>query len=346
MRKGLHVEKRPMRVKSSRAMKRYVFFLTVFLSIVMGGSLTPSGVPCLVERFLHSAHAQTSEGDSSKKGIDSPPTEEPPMEGQRGGTMGGGMTGMGNEEMGRMMREVIPPKEIPFYRETTFHVVMTAVLVLLILWLIKRWGDRRWSTSKAPGPFVNEAVLVVDLCESTKLAVTRGDAFAMGITNKMKECVRDVSESLGAGFFENTGDGYLITFPTGVSAVSAAIKILKNADAYNRETPEKEKIELRVGINYGEMVLDEKGQRHGVAINKAFRIEGLSRDQQRLGDGLKPEGFPEKNRIFVSEEIIEEIKAVGEIQVRELGVFDLRGFTGLHRVYSVPWRDVAVDQKP
>ncbi len=132
----------------------------------------------------------------------------------------------------------------------------------------------------------------------------------------------------------------MITFPSGTSAVRAAVKMLQNADGYNREAPEKERIELRVGIGYGEMVLDEQGGRHGAAINKAFRIEGLKReDQERLGDGLSPEDFPEKNRIFLSEELKAEIDGVQEIQTQLVGVFNLKGFTGLHRIYHIPWED-------
>jgi class 3 adenylate cyclase len=262
--------------------------------------------------------------------------------------MGPGMVGEGMrtppEDMRKMMREVISPKEVPFYQEKTFLVTVTVAFILIIAWMIKRWGIRPWRALRRQGPFVNEAILVVDLCESTKVAVTQGDAFAMRIKNKMKECVREVSESFGAKFFESTGDGYLITFPRGIEAVRAAIKILQNADDYNRDTPEKEKIELRVGINYGEMILDEQGGRHGAAINKAFRIEGLKKEQQeRLGGGLKPEEFPEKNRILVSEEVKEEMSRAEGIQVQLAGVFNLKGFTALHRIYCIPWKDVATD---
>jgi len=137
---------------------------------------------------------------------------------------------------------------------------------------------------------------------------------------------------------------YTIEFPISHREHRAAVKILQNADGYNKDAPEKERIELRVGISYGELALDEQGERHGAAINKAFRIEGLKKeDQQSMGGGLEPEGFPEKNRILVSEEIKEEIRDVTEIPVHQVGVFDLKGFTGLHRIYYIPWRDVPSD---
>jgi class 3 adenylate cyclase len=82
----------------------------------------------------------------------------------------------------------------------------------------------------------------------------------------------EVSENFRATFFENTGDGYMIMFPMGANAVRATVKILQKSDEYYRVDPEKEKIELRVGVNYGELVLDEHGGRHGAAIKKVSRI--------------------------------------------------------------------------
>jgi class 3 adenylate cyclase len=218
--------------------------------------------------------------------------------------------------------------------------------MLLLFWIIKRGGFRSWGISKKQGTFIHEAILVVDLCESTKMAVTQGDVFAMRIKNKMKACVREVAQGFGATSLENIGDGYLVTFPTGADAVRAAVKILQNAEEYNKTVPEKEKIDLRIGLNYGEMVLDERGGRHGAALNKVFRIEGITKEQQQnLGEGIKPEEFLDKNRIFISEEIKEEIKDMGDIHAQLVGVFDLKGFTGLHRIYYIPWKESAFEKK-
>jgi class 3 adenylate cyclase len=309
----------------------------------MGASIFGEAVIFPVEGGWNNAYAQTPKGGSIETELNSRPEKNPPKKGassgrrMRGEAMGGTLT----EEMREGMKDLIHSKELPFYQEKTFLVMVTASLVLLLVWFIKQGGIRPWRVLKREGSFVQEAILVVDLCESTKLAVTQGDVFSMRIKKKMKACVREVSENFGATFFENTGDGYLIMFPTGTGAVRAAVKILQNADDYNKDAREKERIELRIGINYGELILDEHGGRHGAAINKVFRIEGLKKEQQQsLGDGLKPEDFMEKNRIFVSEEISEEIRHIKEIQVQPVGVFELKGFTGLHRIYYIPWEEV------
>ena len=324
--------------------EKFVFFpLFILFFLLEGITIFGEAGILQIEGDWNNAYAQTPKGESIETNMDSPPDKNPPQKGPgNGGRMRGAMMGgMTTEEMRESMKDLIPAQEVPFYQEKTFLVIVTATFVLLIAWFIKRGRMRLRKALRKQDSFINEAILVVDLCESTKLAVTRGDVFAMRIKNKMKACVREVSENFGSTFIENTGDGYMIMVPTGANAVRAAVKILQNADEYNRVAPEKEKIELRVGINYGELVLDEHGGRHGAAINKVFRIEGLKKEQrQNLGDGLKPEDFIEKNRIFVSEEISEEIRNIKEIQAQPVGVFELKGFTGLHRIYHIPWKEL------
>ena len=328
-------------------MKKPIFLSILFLFVLCG---TGSYLKARFSSFdlgLQLSYAQPSTTNSLRP--DSSSTSEggslaQDPNGETG--MGRGMGGMGPEGMREGMKDIFTPREVPFYQEKTFIIAITIAVMLLIFWVIKRKAIRPWGILKKQGTFIHEAILVVDLCESTKMAVTQGDVFAMRIKNKMKACVREVAQSFGATFLENIGDGYLVTFPTGADAVRAAVKILKNAEEYNQTVPEKEKIDLRIGLNYGEMVLDERGGRHGAALNKVFRIEGITKEQQQnLGEGLKPEEFLEKNRIFISEEIKEEIKDMSDIQAQLVGVFDLKGFTGLHRIYYVPWKGSAFEKQ-
>lgn len=246
--------------------------------------------------------------------------------------------------MHEMMRDYTNMEEVPFYQETIFLVLVSVGFVVLVAWLIRRHDFRLGGWLQSRDAFVTEAILVVDLCGSTKLAVTQGDVFAMRVKNNMKVRVREIADKLGANYFESTGDGYLITFPAAADAITAAIRVLQQAADHNKTASEKGRIELRIGINFGELILDEDGGRHGASINKAFRIEGLTKEQRRnLGDAQEHTGFVQKNRIFVSEEISEEVKGNHEIKIRPIGIFELKGFTGLHRVYCIPWNEFVHD---
>ena len=327
-------------------MKKFVSIPLSLFFLLGGISFLENMLFSPVEKHFTNVYALTSNGEFSQISTGVPSVANPSIQDQNSQkTMGEMMGGMksGNMErmMGENMKNAFPPKVMPFYKEKTFLVIITVALMLIVVWMIKRWGRRSWRVISKQNAFVNEAIFVVDLCGSTKLAVTQGDVFAMRIKNKMKACVHEVSEAFQARYFENTGDGYMITFPSAIDAVRAAVKILQKIEDYNKDIPQKEKIGLRIGIHYGELVFDEQGGRHGASINKAFRIEGLKKEQQQdMSDGLKPEEFPEKNRIFVSEEINEEIKDDPEILVKPVGIFDLKGFTGLHRTYYIPWKDL------
>jgi class 3 adenylate cyclase len=333
-------------MKGDSSMVRRVSYTLIFFLVLGGATLLWEASFFIFETGPRHSHAQSAEMGAPKtdKSLH-PEGESSTRDANKEKEMGGKMGGMTTKEMRESMKDIIPPKEVPFYQEKTFIVIVSVALILLVFWVIKRGGIRPWRFLKKQDSYINEAILVVDLCESTKMAVTQGDVFAMRIKNKMKDCVREVAQSFRVKFLENIGDGYLVTFPTGSDAVRAAMKILQNADDYNKKAPEKEKIELRIGINYGELVLDERGGRHGAAINKVFRIEGIKKEQmQDLGEGLKPEEFLEKNRIFVSEEMKEEIKDMKDIRSQLVGVFDLKGFTGLHRIYYIPWKELSLDQ--
>jgi hypothetical protein len=53
------------------------------------------------------------------------------------------------------------------------------------------------------------------------------------------------------------------------------------------------------------------------------------------GEGRLQE-IPDRNRIFLDEEAANE-PGLGEVALRQVGVCRLKGFTGFHRVYEIPW---------
>ncbi len=89
-----------------------------------------------------------------------------------GGPKEGSSTGDRGGMMRKMMEEFGAPKAVPFYQEKTFLAMVVAAFVILIAVVIKRWGLRPWRALKKPTAFLNEAILVVDLCESTRAPET------------------------------------------------------------------------------------------------------------------------------------------------------------------------------
>ncbi len=70
------------------------------------------------------------------------------------------------------------------------------------------------------------------------------------------------------------GDGVLVEFPSAVDAVRNALAIQGELQRRNAYVPEDNRIELRVGINVGDVII-EGDDIHGDGVNIAARLEGL-----------------------------------------------------------------------
>jgi adenylate cyclase len=74
---------------------------------------------------------------------------------------------------------------------------------------------------------------------------------------------------------KTTGDGILIEFPSVVDAVACAVAIEEGMVARNAGVPEDKRIVFRIGINIGDIIVDE-ADIHGDGVNIAARLEALA----------------------------------------------------------------------
>ena len=72
------------------------------------------------------------------------------------------------------------------------------------------------------------------------------------------------------------GDGALVEFASAVDAVRCALDIQSGIAERNADIPEDRRIEFRIGINVGDIIVDE-GDIYGDGVNVAARIESLAR---------------------------------------------------------------------
>jgi len=73
-----------------------------------------------------------------------------------------------------------------------------------------------------------------------------------------------------------TGDGMLVEFTSVVSAVECAAEIQREMRERNAEVPEERRIEFRVGINLGDVIVDDDDI-FGDGVNVASRIESIAK---------------------------------------------------------------------
>ena len=73
-----------------------------------------------------------------------------------------------------------------------------------------------------------------------------------------------------------TGDGMLVEFPSVVSAVECATHVQREMRERNANVPEDRRIEFRIGINLGDIIVDQDDI-FGDGVNVASRIEGIAK---------------------------------------------------------------------
>src|SRR6266404_9148315 len=75
--------------------------------------------------------------------------------------------------------------------------------------------------------------------------------------------------------FTFAGDGLMAEFPSAVEALKCALRIQAEMGKRNANLPPGTRIDFRIGINSGEIVL-QKGRTGGHAVNIAARLEQLA----------------------------------------------------------------------
>src|SRR3954468_16600207 len=74
---------------------------------------------------------------------------------------------------------------------------------------------------------------------------------------------------------KRTGDGLLVDFASAVEAVRCAVTIQSGMAERNRASPEQSRIEFRIGINLGDVML-EGDDIYGDGVNIAARLETIA----------------------------------------------------------------------
>ncbi len=175
--------------------------------------------------------------------------------------------------------------------------------------------------------YAPEAIVVIDICGSTEICDRYGAHLLRSLYGHLEGITFDVASQFNDRYRRSTGDGLLLTFSSVREAVNAALEIQRRVRAYNAAADRTHRIPIRFSIHFGETLTDEMGHRFGNAVNMAFRVASL-----REG-----EDFPREDYILITERVYHELESLPlpDIQCVELGVFEIRGFTGLHRIYRL-----------
>ena len=90
-----------------------------------------------------------------------------------------------------------------------------------------------------------------------------------------RELVATLVEQHRGRVVDSPGDNLLAEFASVVQALQCAVEIQRELKARNAELPQNRKMEFRIGINLGDVIV-EGGRIYGDGVNIAARIEGLA----------------------------------------------------------------------
>jgi len=117
---------------------------------------------------------------------------------------------------------------------------------------------------------------------------------------------------------KTTGDGLLVEFPSVVEAVACALAIQRGMDERNIHTPEHQRIAFRMGINLGDVIVED-GDIHGDGVNVAARLEA----------------FSDSGGICVSAVVHDQVQGRLDCAFDDLGEPDLKNIARKVRVYRM-----------
>jgi len=119
-----------------------------------------------------------------------------------------------------------------------------------------------------------EAILFADVVGYSRLMGTDEEATHEAITDHIRSFTEQIGHYDGQ-ILEVRGDGILALFDSVVNAVRYAVEIQDITHAKNRELPEDRHLKFRIGINIGDVLL-QNGAVYGDSVIIASRVEELS----------------------------------------------------------------------
>lgn len=172
----------------------------------------------------------------------------------------------------------------------------------------------------------NLSVMFTDIKGFTSRTAKSTREELAGLLRTHEEIVLPRAQERGGTLIKAIGDAYLFTFESPTNAVLAGIEIQSALRAHNHLVDAKNRIELRMGINVGEVTVIE-GDVFGDAVNIASRIESIAEP----GDVT----FSESVYLTMNKTELDRALDTNELRTSEVGYRRLKGVDHEIRIYRI-----------
>jgi len=162
------------------------------------------------------------------------------------------------------------------------------------------------------------SILAADVVGYSRLIGADEEGTLAALKAHRRELTDPKVEQYRGRIVKTTGDGALIEFASVVDAVRCAVEIQRGTAERNVGVPTDKRIEFRIGINVGDIVIDGDDIL-GDGVNIAARLEGLA----------------EPGGVLVSRTVRDQVRDRLDLTFEDLGECQLKNIARPVRVYRV-----------
>ncbi len=162
------------------------------------------------------------------------------------------------------------------------------------------------------------AILAVDVAGYSRLMGVDEEGTLATLKASRREIIDPKIVEHRGRIVKTTGDGALVEFASAVDAVRCAMEIQRAMAERNAHIPEDRRFEFRIGINVGDIMIDDDDI-YGDGVNIAARIEMLA----------------SPGAICLSDNAYQQIKGKLTLDVSDMGERQLKNIAQPVRVHSV-----------
>src|SRR2546430_10785352 len=162
------------------------------------------------------------------------------------------------------------------------------------------------------------AILAADVAGYSRLTGIDEEGTLKRLRKLRRELINPAVSLHRGRIVKTTGDGILIESSLVVDAVRCALDIQRGMDSRNSDFPAEQRIELRIGINLGDVVIEGEDLL-GDGVNVAARLEGIS----------------EPGGICISDDAYRQVQAKVSAEFIDIGEQQLKNIARPVRTYRV-----------
>jgi len=162
------------------------------------------------------------------------------------------------------------------------------------------------------------AILSADVFGYSRL-MGDDEAATVQTLESYRETISSLIQQYNGYVVDSPGDNILSAFSSVVDSVQCSVEIQQVIKAKNTELPENRKMEFRIGVNLGDVIV-EGGRIYGDGVNIAARIEAIA----------DPGG------ICISGSAYEQIETKLALGYENLGNHTLKNISRPIRIYKIP----------